>query len=63
LTIESGERVTADVLQWSSPFKDGAYHVRCVQKGKSLVIDWTYTSRESGSVKGNTGTIILVRAK
>lgn len=63
LTIEQGERVTADVLQWTSPYKNGTYHARCVQKGKSLVIDWTYTSREAGSTKGNTGTIVLVRAK
>jgi hypothetical protein len=61
LTIEKGERVTANVLQWESPSGLGRYRVRCTQKGKSLVIDWCYTSVEEFKVRGHTGTSILVR--
>jgi hypothetical protein len=63
LTIERGERVTPDLFQWSSLYKDGTYQARCVRKGKSLVIDWTYTFSEAGQTKGNTGTIVLVGPK
>src|SRR5262245_24670302 len=37
LTIEKGERVTADLLQWESSDKKGVYRARCTQKGKALV--------------------------
>jgi hypothetical protein len=61
VTIEKGERVTADVLQWEGSDGKGHYRARCTQKGKSLVIDWTYTYKDGGKVKGDTGTMILVR--
>jgi hypothetical protein len=61
LTIEKGERVAADVLQWESSDNKGRYRARCTQKGKSLVIDWTYTYKDNDKVMGETGTIILVR--
>ena len=61
LTIEKGERVGAEVLQWESSDNKGRYRARCTQKGKALVIDWTYTYKENDKVMGETGTIILVR--
>jgi hypothetical protein len=61
LTIEKGERVTPETLQWESPSGKGRYRVRCVQKGKSLVIDWSYTYLEDRMVRGHTGTTVLVR--
>ncbi len=61
MTIEKGERVAPDTLQWESPSGKGRYRVRCAQKGKSLVLDWSYTFLEDGAVKGHTGTTVLVR--
>jgi hypothetical protein len=61
LTIEKCERVTPDTLQWESPSGKARYRVRCTQKGKSLVLDWSYTFAEDGKVRGHSGTTVLVR--
>jgi hypothetical protein len=64
MTIEKGKRLTATTFEWESlDASGGTYRVRCVQKGKSLVFDWTYTA--VGASEGPTwvGTSVLVRKK
>jgi hypothetical protein len=63
LTIENGERVTADLLQWEAVHEatKGRYRVRCTVKGNALVLDVTLTWKEDGKVKGATGTSVLVK--
>jgi uncharacterized protein (TIGR03067 family) len=61
MKIENGERVTAAVLQWEHVTQTHHWRVRCNVKGKSLVLDYTCTSKENGKVKGGTGTSVLTR--
>ena len=62
LKIEKGQRVTGEVVRWeSTDARGGQWRATCTQRGKSLVIDWTTTTREFGKVRGLTGTSILVR--
>jgi hypothetical protein len=59
LTIENGERLTEDTLQWQGSNGQGTYRARCAQRGNSLVIDWTYA--EDGKGPSQTGTIVYAR--
>jgi hypothetical protein len=62
MTIEKGERVTPEVVQWeASDPSAGVYRYRGVQKGKVLQLEWTHTRKEDGKVKWHTGTVLLVR--
>jgi hypothetical protein len=59
LTIENGERLTEDTLQWEGSNGQGTYRARCAQRGNSLVIDWTYAEERKGP--SQTGTIVYAR--
>jgi hypothetical protein len=61
MTIENGERVTAQVLHWECSTGIYRYRVRCTMEGQALVITYTLTWTEEGKVNGHTGTGVLVR--
>ena len=64
LTIEQGERVTADTFQWEAPSPAhvrGRYRVRATLRGKTLQLDVTYTWRVDGKIKGLTAVSALNR--
>lgn len=61
MVIEKGERISSTLLYWESTLGEGRYRVRCKQLGKALVLEWTYSEKTDGKVKGGTGVTVLVR--
>lgn len=63
MTIEKGERVTADVLRWESTFEGGRWVVQAKVDGSSMVLDYSSTHKENGKIKGGVARSVLTRKK